>query len=175
QQLWNYAWLNTGLKLRYNGKTFYSKDGLLDLLNRKTSGEELRYPIIHLKGDDIEMALTHGQHYGEQYYSFVNGQHTTQGGTHLNAFKEAVVKTLRDHFNKNFDPKDVRASIIGAISVRVEEPVFESQTKTRLGSNNIAPDGPTVRSFVHDFVTRALDNYLHQHPETAKEILKRIQ
>lgn len=175
QQLWNYAWLNAGLKLRYNGKTFYSKDGLLDLLNRKTSGEELRYPIIHLKGDDIEMALTHGQHYGEQYYSFVNGQHTTQGGTHLNAFKEAVVKTLRDHFNKNFDPKDVRASIIGAISVRVEEPVFESQTKTRLGSNNIAPDGPTVRSFVHDFVTRALDNYLHQHPETAKEILKRIQ
>jgi topoisomerase-4 subunit B len=175
QQLWNYAWLNAGLKIKYNGKIFHSKDGLLDLLQRKTSGEEIRYPIIHLKGEDIEIALTHGQHYGEQYYSFVNGQNTTQGGTHLNAFKEAVVKTLRDHFNKNFDPKDVRASIIGAISVRVEEPVFESQTKTKLGSNNIAPDGPTVRTFINDFVTQQLDNFLHKHPDTAKELLKRIQ
>ncbi len=175
QQLWNYAWLNAGLKIKYNGKIFHSKDGLLDLLNRKTSGEEVRYPIIHLKGEDIEMALTHGQHYGEQYYSFVNGQHTTQGGTHLNAFKEAIVKTLRDHFNKNFDPKDVRSSIIGAISVRIEEPVFESQTKTKLGSNNIAPDGPTVRSFINDFLTQQLDNFLHKHPDVAKELLKRIQ
>ena len=175
QQLWNYAWLNAGLKIKYNNKVFHSKDGLLDLLNRKTSGEEVRYPIIHLKGEDIEIALTHGQHYGEQYYSFVNGQHTTQGGTHLNAFKEAIVKTLRDHFNKSFDPKDIRASIIGAISVRVEEPVFESQTKTKLGSNNIAPDGPTVRSFVNDFLTQQLDNYLHKHPDVAKEMLKRIQ
>ena len=175
QQLWNYAWLNAGLKIKYNGKVFHSKDGLLDLLLRKTSGEEIRYPIIHLKGEDIEMTLTHGQHYGEQYYSFVNGQHTTQGGTHLNAFKEAIVKTLRDHFNKTFDPKDVRSSIIGAISIRVEEPVFESQTKTKLGSNNIATDGPTVRSFINDFVTQQLDNFLHKHPDTAKEILKRIQ
>ncbi len=175
QQLWNYAWLNAGLRIKYNNKIFHSKDGLLDLLNRKTSGEEVRYPIIHLKGEDIEMALTHGQHYGEQYYSFVNGQHTTQGGTHLNAFKEAIVKTLRDHFNKNFDPKDIRSSIIGAISVRVEEPVFESQTKTKLGSNNIATDGPTVRTFINDFVTQQLDNYLHKHPDVAKELLKRIQ
>ncbi len=175
QQLWNYAWLNAGLKVRYNGKIFHSKDGLLDLLTRKTSSEEIRYPIIHLKGEDIEIALTHGQHYGEQYYSFVNGQHTTQGGTHLNAFKEAIVKTLRDHFNKNFDPKDVRTSVIGAISIRVEEPVFESQTKTKLGSNNIAPDGPTVRTFINDFVTQQLDNYLHKHPDVAKEVLKRIQ
>jgi topoisomerase-4 subunit B len=175
QQLWNYAWLNAGLKIKYNGRIFHSKDGLLDLLTRKTSSEETRYPIIHLKGEDIEIAVTHGQHYGEQYYSFVNGQHTTQGGTHLNAFKEAIVKTLRDHFNKNFDPKDVRSSIISAISVRIEEPVFESQTKTKLGSNNIAPDGPTVRSFINDFLTQHLDNFLHKHPDTAKELLKRIQ
>jgi len=175
QQLWNYAWLNAGLKIKYNGKIFQSRDGLLDLLSRKTAGDDLRYPIIHLRGEDIEIALTHGQHYGEQYYSFVNGQHTTQGGTHLNAFREAVVKTIRDHFNKNFDPKDVRTSIIGAISVRIEEPVFESQTKTKLGSNNIAPDGPSIRSFIGDFVTRELDNFLHKHPDTAKELLKRVQ
>ncbi len=175
QQLWNYAWLNAGLKLKYNGRIFQSKDGLLDLLTRKTSNEEIRYPIIHLKGEDIEMALTHGQHYGEQYYSFVNGQNTTQGGTHLTAFREAIVKTFRDFFNKQFDPKDIRASMIGAISVRIEEPVFESQTKTKLGSNNIAPDGPTVRSFINDFVTQYLNNFLHKNPEAAKEILKRIQ
>ncbi len=175
QQLWNYAWLNAGLRIKYNGRIFHSKDGLLDLLTRKTANEDLRYPIIHLIGEDIEIALTHGQHYGEQYYSFVNGQYTTQGGTHLTVFREAIVKTLRDFFNKSFDPKDVRASMIGAISVRIEEPVFESQTKTKLGSSNIAPDGPTVRSFINDFVTQQLDNYLHKHPETAKEILKRIQ
>lgn len=174
-QLWNYAWLNSGLRIKYNGRIFHSKDGLLDMLKRKTANEDLRYPIIHLLGEDIEISLTHGQHYGEQYYSFVNGQYTTQGGTHLTAFREAVVKTFRDFFNKSFDPKDVRASMIGAISVRIEEPVFESQTKTKLGSNNIAPDGPTVRSFINDFVTQQLDNYLHKHPETAKEILKRIQ
>ncbi|MEP6647777.1 MAG: DNA topoisomerase IV subunit B [Saprospiraceae bacterium] len=174
-QLWNYAWLNAGLRLKYNGRIFQSKDGLLDLLVRKTANEDLRYPIIHLKGEDIELSLTHGQHYGEQYYSFVNGQNTTQGGTHLTAFREAVVKTFRDFYNKSFDPKDVRASMIGAISIRVEEPVFESQTKTKLGSNNIAPDGPTVRSFINDFVTQQLDNYLHKHPDTAKEILKKIQ
>jgi topoisomerase-4 subunit B len=175
QQLWNYAWLNAGLKIKFNGKTFHSKDGLLDLLNRKTGNEAVRYPIIHLKGEDIEIAMTHGQHYGEQYYSFVNGQHTTQGGTHLNAFKEAIVKTVRDHFGKNFDPKDIRGSIIAAVSIRIEEPVFESQTKTKLGSNNIAPDGPTVRTFINDFVTNQLDNYLHKNPEVAKDMLKRIQ
>lgn len=175
QQLWNYAWLNAGLKIKFNGKTFHSKDGLLDLLSRKTGTEAVRYPIIHLKGEDIELALTHGQHYGEQYYSFVNGQHTTQGGTHLNAFKEALVKTVRDHFGKNFDPKDIRGSIIAAISIRIEEPVFESQTKTKLGSNNIAPDGPTVRTFINDFVTNQLDNFLHKNPEVAKDMLKRIQ
>jgi topoisomerase-4 subunit B len=175
QQLWNYAWLNSGLKLKFNGKIFQSKDGLLDMLSRKTAGEEIRYPIIHLKGEDIEMALTHGQHYGEQYYSFVNGQNTLQGGTHLNAFKEALVKTFRDFYNKSFDPKDIRTSIIGAISVRIEEPVFESQTKTKLGSNNIAPEGMSIRTFINDFVNQQLDNFLHKHPETAKEILKRIQ
>lgn len=174
-QLWNYAYLNSGLRLRYNGQTFYSKNGLLDLLEKKTSNEKLRYPIIHLSGEDIEIVLTHGQHYGEQYYSFVNGQNTVQGGTHLNAFREAVVKTVRDFYNKNFDSRDVRASMIGAISVRVEEPVFESQTKTKLGSVNMAPDGPSVRSFIHDFITSALDNFLHRQPEIAKDLLKRIQ
>jgi topoisomerase IV subunit B len=173
-QLWNYAYLNAGLKLQYNGKTFFSQNGLLDLLNRKTQAEHLCYPIIHLKGEDIEIAMTHGGQYGEQYYSFVNGQHTTQGGTHLNAFKEAVVKTVREFYNKNFDPKDVRSSIIAAVSVRVEEPVFESQTKTRLGSQDMGPDGPTVRAFITDFVKRELDNFLHKNPEIAKELQKRI-
>ncbi|MEM1218252.1 MAG: DNA topoisomerase IV subunit B [Bacteroidota bacterium] len=173
-QLWNYAYLNAGLKIRFNGKVLYSKNGLLDLLSRKTNPEALRYPIIHLKGEDIEIAMSHGQQYGEQYYSFVNGQNTTQGGTHLNAFKESVVKTVREFFNKNYDPRDVRASIIGAISVRVEEPVFESQTKTKLGSLEIGPEGPTVRTFVIDFVKRELDNYLHKNPEAAQAIQKRI-
>src|SRR5688500_5753553 len=175
QQLWNYAWLNAGLRIKYNGRIFHSKDELLDLLNRKTANESIRYPIIHLKGEDIEIALTHGQHYGEQYYSFVNGQNTTQGGTHLTAFREAVVKTFRDFFNKNFDPKDVRASIIAAVSVRIEEPVFESRTTTKLGSANIAPDRATARSSTHYFVSQQLDNYLHKHPDTTKELLKRIQ
>jgi topoisomerase-4 subunit B len=173
-QLWNYAYLNAGLRLRYNGQVFYSKDGLLDLMSRKTAGENLVYPIIHLKGEDIEVAMSHGNHYGEQYYSFVNGQHTTQGGTHLAAFREAVVKTIREFYNKNFDPQDIRSSIIAAISVRVEEPVFESQTKTKLGSQNIAPDGPSMRSFVTDFLKTELDNYLHRNPEAAQALLKRI-
>ena len=173
-QLWNYAYLNAGLKIRFNGKVLYSKNGLLDLLSRKTNPEALRYPIIHLKGEDIEIAMSHGQQYGEQYYSFVNGQNTTQGGTHLNAFKESVVKTVREFFNKNYDPRDVRASIIGAISVRVEEPVFESQTKTKLGSLEVGPEGPTVRTFVNDFIKRELDNYLHKNPEAAQAIQKRI-
>ncbi len=174
-QLWTYAFLNAGLRIRYNGQTFYSKNGLLDLLSKKTSSEHLRYPIIHLQGDDIEIAMTHGQHYGEHYFSFVNGQHTTQGGTHEAAFKEAVVKTVRDFYNKSYDAKDIRASIIAAISVRIEEPVFESQTKTKLGSLNMAPDGATVRSYIIDFVSRELDNYLHKNAEVAKELQRRIQ
>lgn len=174
-QLWNYAYLNAGLKMRFNGQTFISKNGLLDLLERKTAAEQLQYPIIHLIGEDIEVAITHGQHYGEQYYSFVNGQHTTQGGTHEAAFKEAIVKAAREFYNKNFDPKDIRASVIAAVSVRVEEPVFESQTKTKLGSLNMGPEGTSVRSFVVDFVSQQLNNFLHKNPETAKSLLKRIQ
>lgn len=173
-QLWNYAYLNAGLKIEYNGKTFLSRNGLLDLLEKKTQTEDIRYPIIHLKGEDIEVALTHGQLYGEQYYTFVNGQNTTQGGTHLQAFKETVVKVIRDFYGKNFDTKDVRASIIAAISIRVEEPVFESQTKTKLGSTEMGPEGVSVRSFVNDFLSAQLDNYLHRHPEVAEALLKRI-
>lgn len=174
-QLWNYAYLNAGLKIHFNGKTLYSRKGLLDLLSNKTKKETLRYPIIHLVGDDIEVALSHGNHYGEQYYSFVNGQNTTQGGTHLNAFKESIVRVVRDFFNKNYDAKDVRASIVAAVSVRVEEPVFESQTKTKLGSTDIGPQGPTIRTFVNDFLKRELDNFLHKNEEVAKAIQKRIQ
>ena len=173
-QLWNYAYLNAGLKINFNGKTLYSRNGLLDLLSRKTQTEQLRYPIIHMVGEDIEIALSHGNHYGEQYYSFVNGQHTTQGGTHLNAFKEALVNTAREHFKKDFDPKDVRSSILAAVSVRVEEPVFESQTKTKLGSADVGPGGPSIRKFINDFVKEKLDNFLHKNPEVASALLKRI-
>ncbi|MEZ4777355.1 MAG: DNA topoisomerase IV subunit B [Bacteroidia bacterium] len=174
-QIWNYAYLNAGLSLYLNGERYYSKNGLLDLLTRKTEQEEVRYPIIHLSGYDIEVAITHGNSYGEEYYSFVNGQYTSQGGTHLQAFREAVVKAVRDFYNKNFDTTDIRASIIAAVSVRVQEPVFESQTKTKLGSINVAHDGPTVRTFVNDFITKELDNYLHKHPEVAEALQKRIQ
>ena len=156
------------------GKKYHSANGLLDLLVNRTDEDDLRYPVIHLKGDDIEVALTHGNQYGEEYYSFVNGQYTTQGGTHLAAFKEAIVKTIRDFYGKNFDASDVRSSVVAAVSVRVIEPVFESQTKTKLGSQNIAPEGQTMRSFVNDFIKRALDNYLHRHPKTAEALLKRI-
>jgi len=173
-QLWNYAYLNAGLRINFNGTTIFSKNGLLDLLMNKTTPEHLRYPIIHLQGEDIEMALTHGQQYGEEYYSFVNGQNTTQGGTHLQAFREAIVNIVRNHFNKNFDSKDIHASVIGAISVRVEEPVFESQTKTKLGSLNVGPEGPSVKAFILDFVKNNLDNYLHQNKEVADAMLKRI-
>lgn len=173
-QLWNYAYLNAGLKLNFNGKTFVSKNGLLDLLSRKTNSEQLRYPIIHLKDEDIEVAMSHGNHYGEQYYSFVNGQNTTQGGTHLMAYKEAVVETIQKHFGK-FDRKDILASIIAAISLKVEEPVFESQTKTKLGSTNMAPTGATIRTYVKNTFGEKLSNYLHQFPEVAKSIEKRIQ
>ncbi len=173
-QLWNYAYLNAGLKIHFNGKTFHSKNGLLDLLKRKTEQENVRYPIIHLQGEDIEVALTHGEHYGEHYFSFVNGQNTTQGGTHLIAFREAIVRTVRDHFKKQFDPKDIRSSIIAAISVRVEEPVFESQTKTKLGSLNVAPDGPSMKVFIENFLVKALDDFLHKNPEIAQALQKRI-
>ena len=175
QQLWNYAYLNAGLRINFNGKTFISKNGLLDLLEKKTGAEHVRYPIIHLRGEDIEIAMTHGDHYGEQYYSFVNGQNTTQGGTHLNAFREALVKVVREYFKKQFDAKDIRESIIAAVSVRVEEPVFESQTKTRLGSERMSPDGQAIRTFMSDFLGKALDDFLHKNQEVTKEILKRIQ
>ncbi|MDF1698769.1 MAG: DNA topoisomerase IV subunit B [Saprospiraceae bacterium] len=174
-QLWNYAYLNAGLKINFNNKVIYSKNGLLDLLTKKTNPEHLRYPIIHLKGEDIEIALTHGQQYGEEYYSFVNGQNTTQGGTHLQAYREAIVSTIRNFYSKTFDSKDIHASIIGAISVRVEEPVFESQTKTKLGSLNIGPEGPSVKAFVMDFLKNNLDNFLHKNKDIAEAILKRIQ
>jgi topoisomerase-4 subunit B len=173
-QIWNYAYLNAGLTINFNGKKYHSENGLYDLLINKTDPESLRYPIMHLKGQDIEIALTHNNMYGEEYYSFVNGQFTTQGGTHLSAFRESVVKTVRDFFKKDFDASDIRASIVGAISVRVIEPVFESQTKTKLGSINLGPEGPTIRTFVNDFVKKELDNYLHKHPEAADAMLKRI-
>ena len=172
--MWNYAFLNAGLTINYNGRKFYSKDGLLDLLKQKTNAEELRYPIIHLKGNDIEVALAHGSQYGEEYYSFVNGQNTTQGGTHLAAFREGVVKGIRDFFKKDYDAGDIRASIIAAIAVRVQEPVFESQTKTKLGSINVAPEGMSIRNFVGDFVAKELEIYLHKNPSTADAMLKRI-
>lgn len=174
-QLWNYAYLNAGLKLNYNGKTLVSKNGLLDLLERKVNVEALRYPIIHLKAEDIEVAFSHGEQYGEEYYSFVNGQNTTQGGTHLAAFREAMVKTIREFYNKNFDTRDVQTSIVGAISIKVEEPVFESQTKTKLGSLNISPEGQSIRSFVVDFLKTHLDNFLHKNKDIADALLKRIQ
>ena len=173
-QMWNYAFLNAGLTLSYNGQKFHSQNGLLDLLKRKTDEESIRYPIIHMKGNDIEIAMTHGSQYGEEYYSFVNGQYTTQGGTHLAAFREAVVKTLREFYKKDFDASDIRASIVGAIAVRVQEPVFESQTKTKLGSINAGPDGPAIRSWINDFVKKELDNYLHKNTSAADALLKRI-
>ena len=174
-QLWNYAYLNAGLKININGKTLVSKNGLLDLLERKASNENLRYPIIHLKGEDIELALSHGNHYGEQYHTFVNGQNTTQGGTHLNALREAIVKTVQEHFNKSYDRRDILSSIVAAISIRIEEPVFESQTKTKLGSTDMGPEGPTIRTFVVNFVKEKLDNFLHKNTEVAKALEKRIK
>ncbi|MBX2916970.1 MAG: type IIA DNA topoisomerase subunit B [Cyclobacteriaceae bacterium] len=172
--MWNYAFLNAGLTINYNGRKFYSKDGLLDLLKQKSDAEDIRYPIIHFKGDDIEVALTHGSQYGEEYYSFVNGQNTTQGGTHLAALREGVVRGVRDFYKKDFDAADIRASIIAAIAVRVQEPVFESQTKTKLGSLNMAPDGATVKNYVGDFVAKELEIYLHKNATTADALLKRI-
>ncbi|HEX8427508.1 DNA topoisomerase IV subunit B [Hymenobacter sp.] len=174
-QIWNYVYLNAGLTINFNGQKYYSERGLFDLLSRKIDEESRRYDIIHLKGEDIELALTHGNDYGEEYYSFVNGQYTTQGGTHLAAFREAVVKTLREFYKKEYDAADIRGSIVAAISVRVQEPVFESQTKTKLGSINMGHDGPSVRGFILDFVKEHLDNYLHKNPNTAEALRKRIE
>jgi topoisomerase-4 subunit B len=171
--LWNYAYLNTGLTLTFNGKSFRSTRGLYDLLNKNLSGEIL-YPIVHLRGDDIEIAFTHGNQYSEEYYSFTNGQHTTQGGTHLSAFREAFVKTVREFYKKEYDAVDIRASIVAAIAVKVQEPVFESQTKTKLGSQNMGPDCPTIRNYVGDFIAKELDDYLHKNPESAQALQQKI-
>jgi topoisomerase IV subunit B len=174
-QMWNYCYLNAGLIMILNGKRYVSKNGLLDLLQRKTNEDELRYPIIHLKGDDIEVAVTHENQYGEEYYSFVNGQFTTQGGTHLAAFREAYVKTIRDFYKKDYDAADIRGSICAAISVRVQEPVFESQTKTKLGSTSIAEGGQSMKNFIGDFLAKELDNYLHRNAAVAEALKKRIE
>ena len=174
-QLWNYCYLNAGLVMNLNGKRYVSKNGLLDLLQRKTNADEIRYPIIHLKGEDIEVAITHENQYGEEYYSFVNGQYTTQGGTHLSAFREAIVKTIRDFYKKDYEASDIRGSICSAISVRVQEPVFESQTKTKLGSQIVYEGGPSMRNFIGEFLAKELDNYLHRNPTTAEALKRRIE
>ncbi len=173
--IWNYAYLNAGLTMNFNGQKIHSENGLFDLLSKKIMEDHRRYPIIHFKEEDIEVAITHGNQYGEEYYSFVNGQFTTQGGTHLSAFREAVVKTCRDFYGKNFDASDVRQSVVASVSLRVQDPVFESQTKTKLGSQNMGPDGPTLRAFILDTVKKHLDNFLHRNPATADALLKRIQ
>jgi topoisomerase-4 subunit B len=170
----NYTYLNSGLVINFNGNKFFSKNGLADLLNENMNKEGL-YPLIHLRGEDIEIAFTHGVQYGEDYYSFVNGQNTTQGGTHLVAFKEAIVRTIRDFFKKEYDPSDIRSSIIAAVSIKVEEPIFESQTKTKLGSKDMGPEGPSVRNFITEFIKKQLDDYLHKNSETAKILLQKIQ
>lgn len=179
KQIWNYCFLNAGMKIVFNGKSYVSKNGLLDLLTRETNAdsnpEGIRYPIIHLKGDDIEVALTHNNDYGEDYHSFVNGQHTTQGGTHQAAFREAYVKVIRDFYKKDYEASDIRGSIVAAIAVRVVEPVFESQTKTKLGSINVDEGGPSMRQFVLDFLSRELDNYLHKNPSVAEALKRRIE
>jgi len=170
----NYVYLNTGLVINFNGNKFFSKNGLADMLNDNMSKEGL-YPLIHLMGEDIEIAFTHGLQYGEEYHSFVNGQNTIQGGTHLLAFREAIVKTIREFYKKDYDPADIRSSIIAAISIKVEEPIFESQTKTRLGSKDMGPGGQSVRNFITEFIKKQLDDYLHKNPETARILLKKIQ
>jgi len=179
KQIWNYCFLNAGMRIVFNGKSYVSKNGLLDLLTRETNAdtapESLRYPIIHLKGEDIEVAITHNNDYGEDYHSFVNGQHTTQGGTHQAAFREAYVKVIRDFFKKDYDASDIRQSIVAAVSVRVVEPVFESQTKTKLGSLNVDEGGPSMRQFVYEFLSKQLDNFLHKNPTVADALKKKIE
>ena len=175
RMLKNYVYLNPGLTILFNGEKFHSENGLKDLLEDNNNSNDMLYPVIHLKGDDIEVAITHSKtQYSEEYHSFVNGQHTTQGGTHQSAFREAVVKTIRDHFGRNYDASDIRKSIISAISIKVMEPVFESQTKTKLGSTEMGGNFPTVRTYINDFVGRQLDNYLHKNPETAEKLQKKI-
>ena len=171
----NYTFLNSGLSIIFNGQRYISRRGLYDLLKENMTQEETLYPIIHLKGPDIELAITHVNQYGEEYYSFVNGQHTTQGGTHLSAFKEAVSRTLKDFFGRNFEYSDIRNGMVAAIAIKVEEPVFESQTKTRLGSKEMSPDGVTIAKYIGDFIRKELDNYLHRNLEVADIILKKIQ
>ena len=174
KMMWNYCYLNRGLAMYFNGEKFQSKEGLKDLLDNNMDGDPL-YPIIHLEGEDIEVAFTHGRTYGEDYYSFVNGQHTTQGGTHQSAFRESIAKVIKDFYNKNYEASDIRQSIVAAVSVKVVEPVFESQTKTKLGSQEIEPDGKSMRAFINDFIKESLDNYLHRNPETAEIIEKKIK
>ncbi|MDR1645602.1 MAG: type IIA DNA topoisomerase subunit B [Tannerellaceae bacterium] len=169
----NYVFLNSGLSIFYNGRKFYSRNGLVDLLNENMTTEPL-YPIIHLKGEDIELVITHSNQYGEEYYSFVNGQYTTQGGTHLSAFKEHIGRVIKEYYNKNFEYSDIRAGVVAAISIKVEEPVFESQTKTKLGSKDMGPQGPTVGKFIGDFIKKELDNFLHKHTETSDLLLRKI-
>ncbi|MBT6005882.1 MAG: type IIA DNA topoisomerase subunit B, partial [Prolixibacteraceae bacterium] len=169
----NYTFLNSGLTIEFNGEKYFSRNGLRDLLEENMDHHPI-YPIIHLKGEDIEVALTHGNQYGEDYYSFVNGQHTSQGGSHLQAFREVLVKTIREFYKKDFDPSDIRASIVAAVSIKVEEPVFESQTKTKLGSKDIGPDGPSVRAHVANFMQKELNNFLHKNSEVAEVLLRRI-
>ncbi len=174
-QIWNYCYLNAGLKINWNGKNFVSKNGLLDLLSRKTNEEEQRYPIIHLKGYDIEVAITHNSDYGEEIYSFVNGQYTTQGGTHQQAFREAYVKTIRDFYKKDYDVSDIRQSIVAAVAVKVVEPVFESQTKTKLGSQAVEEGGQSMKAFIQEFLSRDLEIYLHKNQAVADALKKRIE
>ena len=174
-QLWNYCYLNAGLSIVFNDKKYVSKNGLLDLLERKTNPDELRYPIIHLKGEDIEVAISHNNDYGEDIFSFVNGQYTTQGGTHQQAFREAYVKVIRDYYKKDYEASDIRTSIVAAVSVRVQEPVFESQTKTKLGSQNVSDGGPSMKNFITEFLTKELDNFLHRNTATADALKKRIE
>ncbi len=173
-KIWNYAYLNSGLTLKFNNKKYHSKNGLLDLLEKHIDVEKVKYPIGHLKKGDIEIAFTHGNQYGEEYYSFVNGQHTTQGGTHLTAFKESIVRSVRDFYKKDFDPLDIRSSIVSAISVKIQEPVFESQTKTKLGSTDMSPNGETIRSRFIDLFKTEFDNYLHKNKDMADSLLQRI-
>ena len=173
-KIWNYAYLNAGLTLRFNKKKYYSRNGLLDLLNKNIDIEKTKYPIVHIKKGDIEVAFTHSSNYGEEYYTFVNGQHTTQGGTHLTAFKESIVKSVRDFYKKDFDPLDIRSAIAAAVSVKIQEPVFESQTKTKLGSTEMSPNGETIRSKFINLFKVEFDNYLHKNQDMANALLQRI-
>ena len=174
ERILDYVYLNSGLSIIFNNKKFYSENGLKDLLSSKVNSEKIKYPIIHLKNDDIEISLTHSNQYGEEYYTFVNGQNTVQGGTHLSAFKETLTKTIRDFFKKDLDAVDIRSSIVAAVSVKVQNPIFESQTKTKLGSLDMGPEGPTIRVAFNDFLKNELDNFLHKNPDTAEALLQRI-